>query len=1075
MAQTTSYYDNYVFTPNTSTLVINQYIPQERLVSIVNTTRGVTLFKIGDPTFNLANFTASVSNILTTNNLPTSSAKGTTTIVFGTNTNSMSPADKLTITVDEYAQRTVPVEELYDPVGKQRVSTPQSMIDTDFEYGNQTSKWEALGTTNWHPAGYNLYPPISLPTTSTTVTGISLAPGSKVVTVALSGTNPYSIGQPISIQDTWFTPANGNFIVESVSGQNITYSAKAVNNLSALTNIFDPFKTQVWQQSYYTGAPVSNIGTMTASGTVVYVNATINHGLAVGNEIAVSGTAAPAANGNFFVTGVTSVSGFSYAVASGALTNGAITVNSASFVPRNQSLFAQRPFDGGVLFGTQSLSNNQSAIRQTRRNFHYQSGKGLEMATGTILKTAFTVDNLSATATAIGSVITVQTREQHNLTPGVSVNIAGVITPGYNGTYNVASIIDATHFTIIATNVLGNTNPSDYPASFICTVNNWYGASQRMGLFNQENGMFFEYDGQQLYAVLRSSIKQIAGRVTVTNGSTTITATDTNYPTLFSKQLAPGQNLVIRGLSYRVTDIVSDTTINISPAYRGITANYVTVTATVDNRIPQSLWNIDKLDGTGPSGYNLDLTKMQMWLLDYSWYGAGFVRWGLRTTDGNILFCHKLANNNVNTTAYMRSGNLPGRYETVTTPPIATLASGVNNGFGATDTTLYVNSTLNPAGNFAFPASGTLAIRLPASGIEYVNYNGITASGFTITTRGVQTLSASGTYLPLTLTSGNVTGYTAGGSTVSSGVQVGMRVTLTSGFPDNTYVSSIAGSGITFSSAYMGAANPTVVFQQLGIATNISGSAGPAYTYSPTAPIAVELAMPTHSPYFSHWGTAVTMDGGFSPDQNLLFTYGQTTPIALASGQTRALMSIRIAPSVDNSQISSILGSHELSNRVQLQLQTLDVSVTVTTSGAQVGSGNVLIKAYLNSTPQLINGGTLPSWVNTVSNANNPNSSLSQIVDYSSVQNGVTVASGLFAGEVTGGFFVDTTQEVNVAGIRDLGNSILNGGTVTVAATATPDKNIYPDGPDTLTLVAQNVNGVPVNLLGRISWIEPQA
>ena len=39
------------------------------------------------------------------------------------------------------------------------------------------------------------------------------------------------------------------------------------------------------------------------------------------------------------------------------------------------------------------------------------------------------------------------------------------------------------------------------------------------------------------------------------------------------------------------------------------------------------------MDGTGPSGYNLDLSKMQMYYIDYSWYGAGFVRWGLITCD----------------------------------------------------------------------------------------------------------------------------------------------------------------------------------------------------------------------------------------------------------------------------------------------------------------------------------------------------------------------------------------------------------------------------------------------------------
>ena len=1055
MARKVINFTNYTFTPGASgvgQIVIPQYIPRERLILITNVTKDLVIYNFSDPSRLATSYSASVTN-----------ATGSTTIVFTYNTSSMSSTDKLSIVIDEYAERVQPVEELYDPVGKQRVSTPQSLIDTDFEYGNQTSKWEALGVTNWHPSTYNLYPPISQPSTSAaTITGMNLPVGSKVVTVTTVSAHGYSVGQPIGIQDSFFVPANGNFVIEGVTSSGFTYSAKSVNVASGLSNIFDPYKTQVWQQQYFTNAAIGGAPTMVASGNVVYVVTTTPHSLHLGNEITISGTTTTAANGNFFVTGLTSVSGFTYAVTSGAIANGAITATTASVYARNQSLFAQRPFDGGVLFGTQSLSNLQSSIRQTRRNFHYQSGKGLEMATGTILKTSLIVDSLISNGTAIGSVITIQTREQHNLTPGLSIVITGVSTSGYNGNYVVNSVLNSTQFTILATNTLGNTSPTDYPGTFAITVHDWYGANQRMGLFNNENGIFFDYDGQQLYAVLRSSTKQLAGRVTATQNSTILTQTDTNFPTIFSKQLTPGQYLVIRGLSYRVTDIISDTQISISPAYRGITANYVTITATVDTRIPQNQWNLDKLDGTGPSGYVLDNSKMQMWLLDYSWYGAGFVRWGLRTTDGNIIFCHKLANNNINTIAYMRSGNLPGRYESVILPPLVTTVSGILS----TDTVLQTTSTLNAAGTSAFPPSGTLVIRNYSTGAEYVNYTAVTGSGFTGLTRGVAALTSSGTYLTLTMTSGQTVGYVPSATATISGVQVGMRVTLTSGFPDNTFVSSIAGSGINFSNAYYGSANPTVNFQQMGLTAT-------AFPLNPTGPVVVELASPTHAPYFSHWGTAVVMDGGFSPDANLLFTYGQTQPVTLVSGQSRALMSIRLAPSVDNSQTSSLLGSHELTNRVQLQLQTLDVAVTASGApGVNVGSGNVLIKAYLNATPVLATAGqgTIPAWVNAVSNAGVPNSSLSQIVDYSSVASGVVTASGLAAGEVIAGFFVNTTQEVDVSKVRDLGNSILSGG-----GTGFPNTGIYPDGPDTLTLVAQNVGVVPVNILARISWVEPQA
>jgi hypothetical protein len=43
-------------------------------------------------------------------------------------------------------------------------------------------------------------------------------------------------------------------------------------------------------------------------------------------------------------------------------------------------------------------------------------------------------------------------------------------------------------------------------------------------------------------------------------------------------------------------------------------------------------FNIDPLNGTGASGFTLDPSKMQMYALEYSWYGAGTVIWMLRGT-----------------------------------------------------------------------------------------------------------------------------------------------------------------------------------------------------------------------------------------------------------------------------------------------------------------------------------------------------------------------------------------------------------------------------------------------------------
>ena len=82
-----------------------------------------------------------------------------------------------------------------------------------------------------------------------------------------------------------------------------------------------------------------------------------------------------------------------------------------------------------------------------------------------------------------------------------------------------------------------------------------------------------------------------------------------------------------------------------------------------DNKSKQADFIGDVLDGTGSSGYILDISKMQMIGIQYSWYGAGFIDWMLRGDDGNFIFYHRMRNSNVNTEAFMRTGNMPVRYE----------------------------------------------------------------------------------------------------------------------------------------------------------------------------------------------------------------------------------------------------------------------------------------------------------------------------------------------------------------------------------------------------------------------------
>ena len=128
--------------------------------------------------------------------------------------------------------------------------------------------------------------------------------------------------------------------------------------------------------------------------------------------------------------------------------------------------------------------------------------------------------------------------------------------------------------------------------------------------------------------------------------------------------------------------------------------------------VNQTDWNGDKLDGTGPSGYTLDLTHPQILWMDFEWLGVGSVRCGF-IIDGQYVLCHTFNTANVyGTTVYMTTAILPVRYEiTTTTAAVAATLTQIcssvisEGGFEATSiehvarrTTIL--NTINTAANF---------------------------------------------------------------------------------------------------------------------------------------------------------------------------------------------------------------------------------------------------------------------------------------------------------------------------------------------------------------------------------------
>lgn len=82
----------------------------------------------------------------------------------------------------------------------------------------------------------------------------------------------------------------------------------------------------------------------------------------------------------------------------------------------------------------------------------------------------------------------------------------------------------------------------------------------------------------------------------------------------------------------------------------------------VDTPVNQANWNVDPLDGTGPSLRTLDLTQAQIFWTDIEWLGVGTVRCGF-VIDGQLIHCHSFHHANYLSSTYITTASLPLRYE----------------------------------------------------------------------------------------------------------------------------------------------------------------------------------------------------------------------------------------------------------------------------------------------------------------------------------------------------------------------------------------------------------------------------
>lgn len=966
--------DYFIFTPSTNTIVIpNRVISPEHFLLITNVSSNTVMYNFSDP------------DLRATITAPFSSTG--TRIVLNYSTASMSSSDPLSILVDEDSQEIIPAEILQDPTNKLRVAAPQSLIDTDFEYGLQPIKWESLVSAQNIPCYYFRSGGNSLPVAD--ITGGNQTPRS-TMTVTTSFAHGLVTGDLVSVAYSNSVFADGAFPVLTVpTATSFTYTAKGQVNGTVLSSsiaiqggsIFDSDNNP---SRIIFSTITSDNAAGAGTGSTITVNTTGKHGLLPGTPILVNSSGTTSANGVWTVYDVPTPTSFRFQTPGFSTQTSTVTNVGTVVMVRPEGNFVHRPSDGGVLITASNVQVGVTAIRQSRRYFRYQSGKGVQMSTGTKFTPSYDIN----TITSAGTTCTITTQQIPNIGSGATIVVEGVeVNAGannpYNGTFTVTAVNSISRtitFTMAGTST--DTSPGGRP---VATVRNWRGSAVRVGFFDAQNGFYYEYDGTTLFAVRRNSTKELMGTVTATSGSTTITGSQTK----FSKQLTAGDYVVIRGQSYLVIQIDSDTSMDVAPAYRGPTVSGVRVNLTQNIRTPQSQWNLDRCDGTGPTGYNIDMTKMQMSYIDYTWYGAGFVRFGWRMTDGNVVYCHKVANNNVNNQAYMRSGNLPTRYEVTNIGPYTRLVSGNQTSAGVT---LQASDTQMVVADATYwPTTGTFVIQQNTS-VEVIAYTG-KVQNTSITINGANTWLLTG-----------LSRRQLGGTT----------------------------SNMTF------------------IPTEFEGGTAGFSSQASLCYITCDCA-----PTIMHWGTSVIMDGGFNDDRSIQFAYTKQAQVTVNANTSIAVLSIRLAPSVDNS-IAGQFGAREIVNRMQLQIRSMGLVTTTSVQVLGVLNANFPASATQPTFPGVW---TTTSIVNTIGSG-----SLAQIIDHTS---NTTIVSG---GEQIFGFVTANTGDTfDLGQVRDLGTSIISGN----GSARTPG---YPNGPDILTIVIRNTNAAAATINNlRLSWTEAQA
>jgi len=810
----------------------------------------------------------------------------------------------------------------------------------------------ATGTYNFYASyGVGTYSVSTSSTLSGTFYSVSASP---VITVNTTSPHGFVAGETINAvvgTDNGFnnhTLATGPFFVETTpSSTTFTYTARAPGVITGTPTI----TLYARPDSFYQHRPFDG-GVQLGTGLPAYAAQAIRMSkkyIRYQSGKSINFNTGLLMAPNYFVRSATAT-GTTYVTSlniTNITTGGVATITSGTYTQGQAIIVISLTLNGAVGFttGTYYCCTNTTGTTITLASSYANA----TAATPVPITTVSVSGAISASNVTAAQTITIITDDvDHGCQVGATVNINGIITTGYNGNYTVSGILDERTVLLISQQTLGASGSVTGAAvtdPALMSLINWYGAVVRSGTFDEQNGVFWQYDGSIISAVRRSATFQLAGTISLTVGSGQVIGTNTR----FTSQLFTGDRVVIRGMTHVITQVVSDTQMFVNPQWRGASnVAGIKFTKVIDYVIPQSRWNLDRCDGSNspfnPSGYQINPIKMQMVAVQWTWYGAGFIDWMLRGPDGKYITVHRLRNNNLNNEAWMRTGNMPVRYEVLNEGARSYVVGSV---------AVNTNDTVIPLNDVSlFPAPVTNNTCTVYVDNEFISYTGKVYAYATGT-------SATGN----TITMSNTTNMAVGQPIVfvnpTSYVNLGNTILNTT-----YYIASIAGNNIQISTSSVNPAGNVftqVNYQQAPangypFVSSLTGcsravtigpwatggyrqfSAGSAATHQ--VQTGVVLVNGSASPVISHWGAAFIEDGGFDSDRSYIFNY-QVTNVNISTKKNTAF-AIRLAPSVSNA-LPGDLGNRELINRASFLLQSLESS-----SGTGGTNAAIVVEAVIN-------------------------------------------------------------------------------------------------------------------------------